>query len=146
MSYSPTYPLKHTSTWTYQQLMKELLDIWGCLGMPGSQDAASASGSETAEVATTPAAPPWGKPQGVGVTKGETLGKMAENTSPQVEGMEPENDGFPSSESPLPGTFLFSGSMWSFRRVHEIHEVSLFSSFFDLNPCRSGVIIEAPYV
>ena len=67
--------------------------------MPGSQDAASsASGSETAEVATapaTPAAPPWGKPQGVGVTKGETLRKMAENTPPQVERMEPENDGFP---------------------------------------------------
>ena len=76
--------------------------------MPGSQDAASsASGSETAEVATapaTPAAPPWGKPQGVGVTKGKPSEKWQKIRPPKLNEWNLKMMGFQSSESPLPGT------------------------------------------
>ena len=57
-------------------------------------------------------------------------------------------DGFPKF-----GISFFQGRIFDFQVPCEtsggymkIHEVSLFSSFFDLNPCGSGVIIEAPYV
>lgn len=89
--------------------MKELLSSWGGgLGTPGDawdihiifspiendvffhgkfsailqEAASSASGSETAEVATTPAAPPWGKPQGGRSDKGGSPEKNGRKYAP----------------------------------------------------------------